>query len=208
MDSLSFPKSNIFVYQKHSPDLPLFLPNKGNECLAYVQYIVDHYNSLPDYVIFVHGRAMKHCDNIVDYLNGSLIYATKEDLERNTPRDLVFLSGLYRNVSNSVTNIAFHEFEKYYKKWFGKETPKHGYTFWCCGQFFVSKMLILLRPLEFWRDLLNELLFEENGIYICAYLEFVWHQLFGKNEDTIPFSNAYINGREAPVCNWVRLDTL
>jgi hypothetical protein len=36
------------------------MPNEGRECGAYLKFIVDHFNALPDTTIFVHGDAMSH----------------------------------------------------------------------------------------------------------------------------------------------------
>ena len=36
---------------------PHYLPvNKGREASVYLTYIIQHYNSLPDYVVFIHGK--------------------------------------------------------------------------------------------------------------------------------------------------------
>jgi hypothetical protein len=45
--------------------------NKGNEASAYMQYIVDHYDELPEYILFVHGHetSWHHNGSIVDIIN-------------------------------------------------------------------------------------------------------------------------------------------
>ena len=61
------------VYKKdQDDDYPYNVPvNKGNEASAYLKYIIDHYDNLPEYVIFVHGHESDwhHEDSMVDKLN-------------------------------------------------------------------------------------------------------------------------------------------
>jgi len=35
------------VYQKHNPEAPNYIPNKGYEAAFYFKYIVDNYDALP-----------------------------------------------------------------------------------------------------------------------------------------------------------------
>jgi hypothetical protein len=37
----------------YSPETP---PNKGNEASSYLQYIIENYDNLSEYTIFVHGH--------------------------------------------------------------------------------------------------------------------------------------------------------
>lgn len=30
--------------------------NQGREAMAYLTYIIEHYDKLPDYIVFVHGK--------------------------------------------------------------------------------------------------------------------------------------------------------
>ncbi len=209
INKTSFPRERIFVYQKHSPDQPRHLPNKGNECLAYVKHIVDHYQSLPDYLICLHDKPVKHCPNYLEYLDNAPIYESKADFENNKPSELMFITEMYRNNSKEIIQTYIPETFSYYKKWLGKEMPAWGTSIWCNGQFQVSKRLILMRPFSFWKELQDELLKsgpgisygDSHGIYICGYLEQVWNQLFGRSEVTPIISTAYVNGREGAMCN-------
>jgi hypothetical protein len=53
-----------FVYQKLDPKLPNFIStNRGTEAGVYLRYIVDHYDNLPDVMIFIHAHPEDHSPN-------------------------------------------------------------------------------------------------------------------------------------------------
>jgi hypothetical protein len=44
-----------------SPFVPQHvIPNVGKECTAYLKYIIENYDNLPDYVAFIHGHETSH----------------------------------------------------------------------------------------------------------------------------------------------------
>ena len=202
-------KENIFLYQKHSPNGERYIKNTGNECHAYVRHIVDHYDKLPDYAIFLHDKPVKHCPNYLDYLNHAPIYESKKDFENGKPRPLVFITDLYQNHSLMTLNTHIPDIHTYYKKWLGKPIASYGTSIWSNGQFQVAKERILARPLGFWQEVLLELTSsdkmhgERHGVYICGYLEQMWHELLGNPPVTQIISRAYINGEEKQMCNKV-----
>ncbi|KMP05232.1 hypothetical protein CIRG_04913 [Coccidioides immitis RMSCC 2394] len=53
------------VYVADDPKAQLTVPlNKGRESMVYLTYIIDHYNHLPDYMVFIHGlRYQWHNDD-------------------------------------------------------------------------------------------------------------------------------------------------
>ncbi|PGH03395.1 hypothetical protein GX51_04126 [Blastomyces parvus] len=47
-----------FVYVVDDPSAPLHPPlNKGNEAMVYLTYLIDHYDTLPDIMIFMHSHS-------------------------------------------------------------------------------------------------------------------------------------------------------
>lgn len=207
------PKENIFVYQKHSPNKEMYVENTGNECHPYVRHIVDHYNKLADYTIFLHDLPAKHCKNYMDYLNSAPVYASKEDKNNNKPRDLVFFTDMYRNNSEHRLRLYIPELFTYYEKWMGHKMASWGTSIWCNGQFQVHRDLIRLRSHEFWKELLRDMKSSDashgtqHGIYVCGYLEQVWHELFGKPAVTPLYSPSFVNGKEMAMCNRDPKDT-
>ena len=57
-----------FVYQRQSPEKPLFSPNFGFEGGVYLQFIVDFYDNLPDRTAFVQGTPNWHNEKWEDML--------------------------------------------------------------------------------------------------------------------------------------------
>ncbi|KAF2153751.1 hypothetical protein K461DRAFT_276796, partial [Myriangium duriaei CBS 260.36] len=66
---LEDPKLNVqkYIYVVDDPEAELKVPmNKGNEVMAYLTYIIDHYDDLPDINIFMHPhRYAAHNDPIL-----------------------------------------------------------------------------------------------------------------------------------------------
>ncbi len=50
-----------FLYQKNNAALPNYIPNnRGTEGAVYLRYIVEHYDKLPDFMIFTHAHPEQH----------------------------------------------------------------------------------------------------------------------------------------------------
>ena len=46
----------VYQYIADDPTATYFTPaNKGREAMAYLTFIIDHYNKLPDFMVFMHG---------------------------------------------------------------------------------------------------------------------------------------------------------
>ena len=58
------PDLNTVTYVANDPSAPLHPPkNKGHEVMIYLTYIIDHYDYLPDIVIFMHAHRWTHHNN-------------------------------------------------------------------------------------------------------------------------------------------------
>ena len=58
------PDTNMVVYVADDPGAPLHPPkNKGHEVMIYLSYIIDHYDQLPDILIFMHAHRWTHHNN-------------------------------------------------------------------------------------------------------------------------------------------------
>ena len=58
------PDLDVVVYVANDPSAPLHSPkNKGNEVMVYLTYIIDHYDELPDVIIFMHAHRWTHHNN-------------------------------------------------------------------------------------------------------------------------------------------------
>ncbi|KAH0559700.1 hypothetical protein GP486_003785 [Trichoglossum hirsutum] len=58
------PDLDTAIYVVNDPNAPLHPPkNKGNEAMVYLTYIIDHYESLPDIMIFMHAHRFSWHNN-------------------------------------------------------------------------------------------------------------------------------------------------
>lgn len=60
--------NNIVVYNKGTCNTPnsIIKPNIGREVESFLYHIVQHYNNLPDYLIFVQGNLFDHMRGITE----------------------------------------------------------------------------------------------------------------------------------------------
>lgn len=63
----------IFLYEKSDPSINTMegisitpLENFGRESHTYIHHIVEHYNHLPDWLIFCQGNPFDHCPNFIE----------------------------------------------------------------------------------------------------------------------------------------------
>jgi hypothetical protein len=163
---------NILIYDKETPSNPYNVPiNRGNEASAYLKYIVDHYDNLPEYTFFIHDEEYSW------HHNGSIEERFLEAVDSNE---------LYYNINNyylkPTTNIKEkYKFYRWYKKYIQpyiplKILPKkwmEGYK--GCAQFLVHRSLIQHLPKKFYQDLYDWILNFKNGKLSGYYLEWTWH---------------------------------
>lgn len=66
---------NYIVYNKGEDNLPewikneIKLPNIGREAHTYLTYIINNYDNLPDYTIFVQGNPFPHSKKVIKKIN-------------------------------------------------------------------------------------------------------------------------------------------
>ncbi|KAF3009881.1 hypothetical protein E8E13_010762 [Curvularia kusanoi] len=64
----AFPTWEQNIYRVDVPDAPLTVPrNKGRESMVYLTYIIDHYDKLPDNVLFIHPNRYQWHNDDPDY---------------------------------------------------------------------------------------------------------------------------------------------
>lgn len=187
-----FPQWEKNIYRVDKPDAPLTVPkNKGRESMVYLTYIIDHYASLPDNILFIHPTRYQWHNDDPDYdglpmlRRFQLPYLEAEGYvnircawslgcpEEIRPhanagehRDNVHAGGAYKTA-----------FEQLFP---GVEVPQSvGVS--CCAQFAATKEKIRERGLDEykkWRDwILNT---ELDDSISGRVMEYSWHMIFGK----------------------------
>ena len=67
--------NKFYIYDKETPENEYNIPvNKGNEASVYLKYIVDNYDNLPDFTLFIHDdeRSWHHTGSVRHRYNDAL----------------------------------------------------------------------------------------------------------------------------------------
>jgi len=175
----------IYLYSKTIPSQEFILNNKiayivhqelnkGNEASAYLQYIIDKYDSLPEYVLFVHDHetSWHHEGSIINIIN-SYKGANYINLNKYGTESLYekFLSdGVLWKVDDYMDSAqsAF-------------ENPPHimKLDYNSCAQFAVSRKVIRSRSKEFYKRALQYIIDTSKSTeHNSRVLEYYWRWIF------------------------------
>jgi hypothetical protein len=180
-------RTRVKVYNKGPDDLsyPVTekLPNIGREGHTYLWYIIQNYDRLPDYVIFIQADPFDHfnfepkdmSDVVREWIrevkwNGITKGVTSHEYEHDISRDSRF--GYYKgNLYPSSRNFGewMDEFVEQ-----GVCPPKRMHA---CGCFGVSSKLIKTRSVDYYKKILDDLSVDNNP-ESGHYLERSWHYIF------------------------------
>ena len=192
--------SNCIIYNK-GEKLPytnineIMLPNVGRESETYLNYIITHYDNLPDVVIFTQARIRDHRDDgTIHYL-----YQLKREAEicgksnpflsqskYKTDLDLGW-NGCWGPEWNVGEDGSFDLSHNYllnrpmsFIKWFTshiQETYPDPIHIYCNGLFAVRKDFILRRPLAYYTFLINSVNHHIDPIE-GHFFERAWYYIF------------------------------
>ncbi|KAF1836289.1 hypothetical protein BDW02DRAFT_494066 [Decorospora gaudefroyi] len=187
-----FPQWEKNIYQVDDPNAPLTVPkNKGRESMVYLTYIIDHYTSLPDNILFVHPTRYQWHNDDPDYdgvpmlRHFQLPYLEKEGYanircawslgcpneikpldEQGQHREAIHAGGAYK--------LAFQQL-------FPETEVPSAVGVSCCAQFAATKEKIMERKKEEYvkyRDWILETDLED--AISGRIFEYSWHIIFGK----------------------------
>ncbi|KAJ5318377.1 hypothetical protein N7476_004797 [Penicillium atrosanguineum] len=177
----------IYVVDDPNPDHRVQV-NKGKESNVYLQYILDYYHQLPDYVIFLHAhRSSWHVEFQekgnphalerlqLEYLKAAGYVNLRCEWGPGCPDEVY----PFRQLSERATEVAFAG------AWMGifnnSDVPQVIGTP-CCAQFAVTKERILARPLTDYQHyhqwLMKTSLDDDTSGRVFEYL---WHIIFGED---------------------------
>ncbi|CAI7607661.1 hypothetical protein PCG10_006452 [Penicillium crustosum] len=177
------------VYLVDDPEADLQVEqNKGKESSAYLQYILDNYDKLPEYMVFLHAhRHSGHVefweqDNVLtvqrlqlDYLRQVGYLNLRCDWNPGCPDEVQ----PFRQMAGRTTELAFAG--AWIRIFNNTDVPEMVATP-CCAQFAVTREQVLQRPrsaYESYHDWLmtTELDDETSG----RVFEYIWHIIFGQD---------------------------
>ena len=156
---LNITEVNVLVYDKENPDNLFNVPvNKGHEASAYLRYILDYYDRLPNFTFFIQDDeyAWHHVGSVQE----QFCHALKE----------AYLAWYADFIEPVVPRASLPA------DWM---TGERG-----CAQFLVHRNRIHRFPKEFYQRLYDWLLTTEvPGNLPAVYLEWTWHVLWGDRKN-------------------------
>tara|TARA_B100000787_G_scaffold100692_1_gene74351 strand:+ start:305 stop:1243 length:939 start_codon:yes stop_codon:yes gene_type:complete len=175
--------------------------NHGHEASAYLKYIINHYDTLPNNICFIHGHdtAWHQKYSMSEVL--SRVHTNKKLLP-----DFCSLNAVLTpdpDAPHEVRNWARgrdrmkESFPKFYDRYM-----KHRYTgnstqYDCCAQFCTTNDKIRKLPKEAYELLARELLQCRDGHGMtercAATLEMNWHKIIGGMPDRVQDGSAWLN---------------
>lgn len=179
--------------------------NQGREAMAYLTFIIDNYDQLPDYMVFVHGhgRAWHQPEPLQWKLQALNIAALEQEGYINLhcgrkPGCENALLGDSERPQNDEVDWA----KSVVPAWWIEHQLQPGpvpaqVSEPCCAQFAVSKSRVLARSLDFWKKYRRPLesdVKEMQAIYGKAWnlhsmgtvYEYIWHVVMGQDAVSCP----------------------
>jgi len=164
-----------FIYDKEIPESEYNIPvNKGQEASAYLKYIVDNYDKLPDFTFFTHDDeyAWHHSGSVVNLFDEAV---NSKQLYYNI-NERCILGSIVSNPWYIDILIWYNEYiEKYIPM---SSLPEKDWTQGYRGsaQFLVHKSLIRKLPLVFYENLYNWITTTDmTNDKTSRFMEWTWH---------------------------------
>jgi hypothetical protein len=195
MKKLKYP---YVVYTKNENEVSKYnIPiNKGNEASAYFKYIIDHYDSLPLYVFFIHAHESDwhHTSSMANKINDMVLEGHYKNLNDTEYKIVVMykygitiFNGSKKIVEHEYNDDAFIKMEEWYNENIKDYLGPLKYNSiinvdLCCAQFLVSREAIRKLPLEFYKKQYNWLMNTDiNNYYSGRFYEWTWGFIFKNN---------------------------
>ncbi|EME38749.1 hypothetical protein DOTSEDRAFT_108592, partial [Dothistroma septosporum NZE10] len=176
------PSVDAYIYVNDDPNAILTVPkNKFNEVMAYLTFIIDHYDRLPDIMIFIHAHARTHH-------NPAMMPFTADLVENLNPQRVIREGYVNLNCGYWESGKCTAQMRPAEGRPFGHHIEAWNGLFpeyplpqilaqFCCAQFAVSRERVLQIPLETfkrWRSWLLETKLSGMGFFF----EYLWQFIF------------------------------
>ncbi|KAI9845306.1 MAG: hypothetical protein M1837_004928 [Sclerophora amabilis] len=182
---------NSSVYTVDDESAPLQVPrNKGHEAMVYLTYLIDRYDTLPEYIVFLHGERYQWHNDDPKYDTVSIVQRLRLDALRKRgylnlrctwnqgcPGELDLLSTPKDSDTRAETAA---QYARSFKTLFpGRDLPDQ-VAVSCCSQFAVTRGKVHERPrtdYENYRTWLLDTPLEDK--LSGRIMEYSWHLIFG-----------------------------
>jgi hypothetical protein len=170
---------NIKIYNKGEDNIDLKcekLENYGRDAHTFVNYIVENYHKLPEYVIFLQGDPLEHCINAIQMIKNhkeeEYICLSDNVIEEGP-------TGWYEKIVGSDSDMFFPNMTRFKLSdtacfIFDDEAPGT-YYFGAGQQYIVHKKYILNRSLDFYKNILERF---KTDYVLPWHLERMWFTIF------------------------------
>ena len=183
------PDVDTAVYIANNPVAALHPPkNKGHEVMSYLTYIINHYDALPDILIFMHSHRWTHHNN-------ALLGYDASEMVRRLKSDYVIREGYVNlrchwspgcpewlhpgNMQESIEKQEEVVLSRCWSELFPSDPLPAALGQACCAQFALSKERVLSIPLSrfiFYRDWIARTTLSD---YVSGRIwEYSWQFLF------------------------------
>ncbi|KAF2711636.1 hypothetical protein K504DRAFT_428229 [Pleomassaria siparia CBS 279.74] len=204
------PDTPLMVYEVDNPDAKNKIPkNKGREAMVYLTYIIDHYDSLPDTVLFMHAHRHAWHNNQLMGLDQSLMVkrlnharvARLGYMNVRCHQDPGCPDWIHMDRPGGDFDFFHKPEEIYWRKHIWEEIHPGArippsISGICCAQFAVSRDRIRQVPLErfiHYRKWLLETTMDDQ--FSGRIFEYIWHYIFTAHEIYCPAENScYCDG--------------
>lgn len=155
------------------------IPNKGKEATAYLNYIINNYENLPNKIVFIHGHEYAWHQNSLYHLISTILRSRIEEYGYISLNNTFLSTDTNRD---NVIKLLRKYWNEYFYNYLGKMPDKFMHD--CCAQFIVQKELILKHPKEAyqkWYNLSNIIdanKEDEKDENYAIMLEYIWHIIF------------------------------
>jgi hypothetical protein len=182
---------SIFRYVADAKSSALSVPvNKGNEAMVYLTYIIDHYDALPDVVLFHHDHYKawhQNLDSVYEVSNLRTSYVMEKGYVStrclSSCENIIPLSGGVASTMDRLhlvpRDVQLHSFLLEFLGEGEKVPDKVAAP--CCAQFAASRQAIRKRSLQWWKKmrqwLIDTPLPSQNS---GRLLEYTWHIWLGE----------------------------
>lgn len=148
------------LYQRHDANAPYYSPNHGNEAGVYLQFIVEHYDALPEQVVFLQGDPANHVDmgTLLETIRclraGEVPYLSLSSMPHLPDRNLDNYTGVWSPAHVAPFHHLVPKCARDFLALFAIEPPADLVVgTYCCATFTASREAIRRHPLSAWRRL-------------------------------------------------------
>lgn len=149
---------NVYIYNKGEiMTNTISLQNVGRETHTFYTHIVQNYDNLNDYIVFLQGNPFDHSPNLVENL--------RNVMNANKDFNFQYLSEL--QLQSNIMQCPYHPsipIEQVYHSLFQVKPESNNFSFGQGGQFIVSKNQILRKSKQFYQNIVNMLNYDIDPI--------------------------------------------